>query len=314
MKLPIYFHVGCEKTGSTAAQREFARSRRKLMRNGLYYPGTGLKHPFLRYMGRYLAGRPEREDQHEQSLDSYLKTVQQLEGVKEGVALLSEETVSRLGIEELAGALAAIKEITDDVQCLVYVRHPLSHVVSQAGQNMKGRRATLEQLHRHVPIYPMQKTLTNLINVFGRDGIIVRPYDKNLLSQGSIQNDILDAVGYTGSRAFIEGIRSNEALSLPAAMVLSATNERESSQCGREERRAQRARVKQLLEIPGSKFTLPAAAFQETREKTASELVWLRTEFGIELPEPEVVPLEDVDPEITQEQARDISYEMFPAL
>lgn len=310
---PIYFHVGVEKTGSTAVQREFSRVRDRLLQDGLFYPGPGLKHPFVRYVGQYLAGGRLDGEQRRDALTHFNRMSDQWKQMDTTSLLLSEETVSRLRPTEIAGTRKAIEMLSSEIFCLVYVRHPLSHVISIAAQKLKGRTRTIRDLEARVPIYPIRERLTNLIDVFGRDHTIVRGYDPTLLSQKSIQHDVLDAVGYAGDRSFIKGLRVNEALSLPAAMILSATTERNPPRQGERNRVAHRRRVEELSKIPGPRFTLSRQAFRQTRDMTASDLAWLKAEFGIELPEPVVLPREEVANDFTEEDAMAASLRMFPS-
>ncbi|WP_146620160.1 hypothetical protein [Acuticoccus sediminis] len=310
---PVYFHIGFEKTGSTAVQQEFSEERDNLLENGLFYPGPGLKHPYVRYVGAHISGRELKARQKRGAFHRFNKMCEKFRSLKEIPLFLSEETVSRLSFSEIAGVRKAVEKLSKEVYCLVYVRHPLSHVISISSQNLKGKRRLIKDIENNPPITHIRDRLTDMINIFGRDRMIVRGYDPTLLSRKSIQHDVLDAVGYTGDRSFIKGIRTNEALSLPAAMVLSATTERNAPRRGKKNRMAHRQRVMALSAIPGPRFTLSHAVLKQAQDETAGDLEWLKTEFGIELPEPVVVPLEEVVSDFTEEEAMATSLRMFPS-
>ncbi|RAH96835.1 hypothetical protein DLJ53_31770 [Acuticoccus sediminis] len=76
---------------------------------------------------------------------------------------------------------------------------------------------------------------------------------------------------------------------------------------------AHRQRVMALSAIPGPRFTLSHAVLKQAQDETAGDLEWLKTEFGIELPEPVVVPLEEVVSDFTEEEAMATSLRMFPS-
>lgn len=223
----IVIHCGASKAGSTAIQETFHRWRGRLLKAGLvaYPPGTW--HPLL---GSYFAEDPkgyiynvleeenddlsisERDEQYFQFFD---KWVQDCSSCK--VLLISYEGFCDLSALDLANMAGYLSRYSDVVDCLYYVRGPVSYARSTLSQRAKNGFPMLES--PGALVWPAKTYLNDAIIAFGKEHVIVRHFDRKALVGGDLINDICDVLGIDNHNLIDENIRYNKSLSNLSAQL-----------------------------------------------------------------------------------------------
>lgn len=305
--MQTFLHIGFFKTGSTSVQREFIRARKTLRQNGLLYPGRAPKHGALKQLAVAVAGsgrgvlRGELPDDLLQARQRWRRVKRHVRRFDGDIVLISEESLCRADLATLSAARDLVRRVATDPVAVAYVRHPLGLANSFAQQQLKGTCKRLSELSAAPELFRFRERLPVFAAAFGRDRMIVRPFDPEQLVGRTTQTDLLNVVGYRGETDFLAGLRRNETMGMAAAVVLDAINARLGRKGLRADQKAMRARATRFLAVPGPRFALPRATLPAIREETRDDLEWLEAEYRIRLPEPDLPAREDLgdvfDPE-----------------
>ena len=187
----IYLHIGTHKTGTTALQNFFALNRKILKKSGIVYPfdieggGNGGHYRLFWALRRERGVRSER---FPSNLDSASKewelAMKQCDGQN---GLISAEGLWLCWPEDLQ----AIKKLTAGfkVYIVVYLRRQDTMTMSRYNQVIKGGRVWTDHEVQNYPDY--EKGLKVWADIFGKENIIVRPYEKQQFYKNTIFSDFL---------------------------------------------------------------------------------------------------------------------------
>jgi hypothetical protein len=185
----LYIHIGTEKCGTSALQHFFSQNRKILVRYGVDYPDCRemfahhrLPWSLFPQEGRRSRLAPDDLKDHRQEWLSVLTAFQR------PVALLSSEFFFRRKPQ----SLHIIRELVSDydVKIIVYLRRQDNFEDSWYNQRVKGTRCTTRRP------FTGSRSLTETcfnrwVQAFGKENIIVRPYEKSQFYNGSIFADVL---------------------------------------------------------------------------------------------------------------------------
>lgn len=218
----IYFHIGPPKTGSTAIQMHMDSHREQNARDGVWYPRTTAvqqsrleKHLFLPFsmhknapwvlsfysenkisdnLADYTAIRQAGLTDIQAAVRAGLDIVISSEG------MFSEHALFKRKVGEISAANAArfAKAHGLTPRIIFYLRHPVEFWLSQLHQNVAQHViGTDEQIVRMgwYRLQLFQKKIEMLSRIFGKDNLIIRTFDTDTFTGGTIVNDFRSAVG-----------------------------------------------------------------------------------------------------------------------
>ena len=221
-----YLHIGPAKTGSTQLQYFCNDNRVDLGRAGLLYPldhwhaklGSYASPDPLKYSYNKLSGRTDLEIINSQDSAFVSQLSQEIEMSDARAVILSYEGFFDLTKEAIRGLSEYLKARSLQTQVVFYCRSPMAIAVSNISQAAKsGMKTPLDQTgeNLNLPVVGYATQVPKFIEVFGRENIIARRFDKNGLVAGSILHDFFDVMGLDFESLFgnRQSARLNTALS-----------------------------------------------------------------------------------------------------
>ena len=301
------FHVGTDKTGSTALQTSMDAMRDALVRRHqvAYLPG-----PVHHMLGSYFSAEPERlEFNIAEALSSrsaiqdrdraYLTAVEQfLQTAGECETLLvSFEGFYCLAEETLHSLVAWANSQAESVTALMYVRQPHAYAVSAISQRVFGGQAATSTTP--LPRVNIGKALTRLQRGFGQGRVLVRAYEASQLIGGDIVSDCLHAIGaeeIIGAPDYVRGERINTQMSREAAAFGNALMTALTESGGKApDRKSWRKYCDLIAAMPGHRIQLTPTQGAELSDVPQSDLSLLKAAYGIEFQEPASTYIADSD-------------------
>ena len=182
-------HIGLPKTGSSSLQNVLVNNRNILRRHGVIYPKTGIPHLAKKHEGLFWVM---------QGIDPVLVGMENdwvkrfhAETADADVCILSDECFWRLPDPEIFTTLVS----RDRTRVVMYVREPVSHVVSMYRQKVKSSNMT-KSLWDFVQSY--KPSFFNAAKrweaVFGSESVMIRPNDINC-GRWDIVSDFANLIG-----------------------------------------------------------------------------------------------------------------------
>jgi hypothetical protein len=304
MRPTIYIHAGMHKTGTTSIQATLFHNRRRLLRHDVNYLSIAQNHSDM--LMTLL-----REDAHRWGVNIRLgiDTEQKVARYRAAIdaALrreLSRNTCSKVIIsgEEILAfspeATAALKDklapYADDIRVIVYVREPYSYISSAFAEQLRHGRDWDELLGRAGG--PNYRRIAKLIDVFGRDHVDIRVFDRKRFPGGDLLADFCLAIGVDPD--LLRGLApviANEGLSHEATLIFAALNRVYPT--GRHEplnRNVDPNIVTLLQSIKGRTFRCPRVVMERLQPKVEKDVAWLNDAIGEAVFSAELPPDEDI--------------------
>ncbi len=195
----LYIHIGTDKTGSTSIQHFCNEQREMLLEYGIAYP-PGARHAelgslFASDSTKYVLNLEQNISDTETIRQRDEKYLSELYIWVNGQKRLKNMILSYEGYYYLDGAgLLEMKNfaesIAKDYKLVLYIRKPLSYSVSAMSQKIK-----MGIDDKNLPVLDHAQSLKQLIEIFGKDRLILRVYQRDLLLCNDIVEDFFDAVG-----------------------------------------------------------------------------------------------------------------------
>jgi hypothetical protein len=207
----IFLHIGTEKTGTSTVQVLFRRNRAKAPALGLYYPETPLLAGGSVHLGLvyYAAGAGDRlplfhgvDPRFEAGSETFKRdfvasladeiTASGCPRVLLSCEFLSSSLRTQASVDRL---IAALREITDDIRVIIYLRPQYELVVSAYQTSVKGGRATACRAPQaRDPFFNYDILLNLWENSLGADRIIVRLFNRAEFKDGAFLEDFFDVL------------------------------------------------------------------------------------------------------------------------
>lgn len=195
----LILHVGTHKTGTTALQQFFWMNRERLRARGVLYPeGFGTHHATL--AAAVGQGNPG-------PLQGVLES---REAAKAPTVLISSENFWRQ-----AEKLAFVRERARQVTIVLYLRRQDHYVQSMYQENVKNPEKlgtkTFAEYYADFCRHDAKRIgrpldwrllVEGWVAAFGRENVVVRPYERGQFAGGSIFTDFLAAVGIPWDEGF----------------------------------------------------------------------------------------------------------------
>ncbi len=196
MSNSLYIHFGIGKTGTTAIQRFFLLNKKRLLKEKIYVPKTGMNkgEGFHHPLAFSLSGDKAKNNLYKnvESPEMYLgKMIKEIATVFESKILLTSEIFPACVLE--------LKEFTNkvfngyDINIVVYLRrhdHLYESTYIQMVKNGSEIRE-IDQFIKEKTRWPYLRFLGWLESEYKPVKMIVRPYEKNQLLNEDIVHDFL---------------------------------------------------------------------------------------------------------------------------
>lgn len=218
MKRTIYIHVGAGKTGTSAIQSFLLLNQNRLMQSGLSVPAIGseggkayLAHHRLSGAGRFADSDPFPMWREISRIDT------------SRVLVSSEIFHSRISNKDGIEFFEAVKEILAswEIRIVFYIRRQDQWLESAYEQWIKtGELRTGESIDQFADRYrkSLVQQVRSFCDIFGKDFVIVRPYQRSQLKNADIIEDFFDVIGLNIDQTF-EWPVGNPNPSLPAELL-----------------------------------------------------------------------------------------------
>jgi hypothetical protein len=230
-KITIYLHIGATKTGSTALQRFLEYNAGALMKEfGVLYPKLDnrpmverLRNRGGRWQGSYFESTDGSDDINILSdCIEYCKR-------KSLKAIVISHEAFLVNWHERMGRL--VGKLDADIKIICYVRrqdHHLESAWKQWGHKFAPSQRIMESLSTQAELWggwrltDWHELLLPWARQFGRENIIVRPYEKQQMGDGVLADFLKTIrVDWPGKPALPENENANTGLSRDAAELLS---------------------------------------------------------------------------------------------
>jgi len=238
----LILHIGTQKAGSTSIQRSLGTSRKTLLEHNIYYPAIKPYNHIISFLPifmddpvnslvfqRKLKSYEDKDLKVKAYRKSWLKEFKTCN--KENFVISAEHfTIPSFKVDFVARLKEFVEEYFEQATLIAYVRHydkliP-SHVqqIIKNGLDEKSIKEILDDALNCPPILSYQKSLEKWIKVFGRENLVVRPFDPQAFYRGSLLADFFHACDLPAEDILIPEIRSNESMGKNAIAFLQAYN------------------------------------------------------------------------------------------
>lgn len=310
----LVLHVGSIKTGSTSAQHSFSDARAALAAHGLHYAAFSRNHGAVARLLHALQKHGPEGEAEAWSANPRLVADQaalraaatEAAAITSGTYMISSEALLVIPPRkvELLRELIARTFPGFAVKVLIYIRHPLGYTVSRAQNQIKLAYETTGDVEREGYNGELRRAVEAYRRVFGDAALIVRSYDEAVEGGRSVQADMLEAIGHGAALGEIVAGRSNESISMNAALVADIVNPALKARGIRIDTNVRGEKKQALSAIAGPRFALTQAAIDRIAPVAQAEADWFAETFAIRLTAPRLTAREAIEAELMDETAR----------
>lgn len=283
----MVLHIGTEKTGSSSIQRMMARNRELLRRDY----DIAYSRPLGNVLCR-LAQQPENRKRLRRRVDQLIE-----ENAGPFTWVCSAELLqSRLTTD--ADVLALRRELEsrgfDRFQIIVYLRRPAAIANSMASTAVQWDRERLQAPFSSYldVVCDHRATLQRWGDVFGRESLAPRRFERSDFPDGSLLLDFLDTLGIADPAAFQLPPVLNAQISHTGIDIMHHVNdvlaERHRDMDPKAQQRLRQFIYRKLIEknFTSPKYSQPAQLWEHYDRAFADSNEWVRQEFFPDLAAP----------------------------
>jgi len=237
----LILHIGTGKTGSTSIQDSLGHARDALLEKNIYYPSNKPFNHIFTFVPIFLED-PEKSFVFRRNLlqseDKRIKVnnfrkgwLKEIKACNKDNFIISAEdfTLPFFKVDSVTRLKKFAEEYFKEVTIIAYVRHYDQWIPSQMQQAVKNGavkdiREIADFFLNCPPLISYRKNLRKWIKVFGRENIVIRPFDPHVFYNGSLLADFFQACGLPADDISIPEIRSNEAIGKYAVAFLQKYN------------------------------------------------------------------------------------------
>lgn len=225
----VVLHIGTGKAGSSALQKFFADNRSLLADSGYLYPkANSLKGAHHAYGHLWGEGYMTKERTSQFDAKELWSTLEQ-EVDASGLNVLMSTESWTLAFARVPASMHEVKAAFGNrkITIIVYLRAQDSHAESWYNQHVKSGYPLndVNDLDQLPFFYDYYSLLSKMSGVFGKENIVVRPYERSNFYGGTIFSDFINAMGLDWSEEFILPRRQvNPSLTKPVLDFLLETN------------------------------------------------------------------------------------------
>ncbi len=191
-KKELYFHIGTVKTGTTALQRFLASKRDALRKKGIIYPinpdGSAAHHRLSwSFQAKAKKRRLDWPDDLKEPQEEWEFVLKQLTSDK---GLITSEDFLWIPPE----AVPEVRKFTSELQVKLIVYWRQRDDLENSWYNQLVKRGAISTLPSYRTGLTSKKHLALWAKVFGKENVILRPYERCQLYQGNVLADFLHHV------------------------------------------------------------------------------------------------------------------------
>ena len=296
--MTCYLHIGVPKTGTTSVQNFLYTNRQVLQKQGFLYPVSALH-------THQHAALVSIINSYSENQISKKRLSEWLDALKQEILSYPNHTIlfsSEVAVQAFDSVtkISCLKEILQElgftkIYIVVYFRNCADTYVSLYSQVFKMFTMSMEEKEKWNTVlgapqnnlwadihYKYQMSAQNFAEVFGKDKMIVRFFDKAEFVQGDLIRDFLDAVGLHWDSAFVLPKNQNESLDLLGMEIAKALYKHDFPEI-RDDIIASKIyeyTTKSLTsKDPNLKFMPPKELYESYLNFYAESNEWVRTEF-----------------------------------
>ena len=226
--MTAYVHIGTEKTGTTSIQYFLAKNDENWLKKGFVYVESIRKngqHWVLTDLLNIHCLKVKNEQQKLFYQDRMEKLKQEVRENKNKIFIFSSEGLTwALDLTQIK----PVKALNDllyslgfsDIKIILYLRNQADLMVSASSENIKSHQpfyaanTSPSKFTKTPHTYDFKNIIQKYGEVFGKENLIVRLFDKNEFKDGDLLKDFVDAIGLKWDDSFIIPENQNETLDL----------------------------------------------------------------------------------------------------
>lgn len=198
---PLILHIGTHKTGTTFIQRFLASFQQELLFEGILYPTSGRpkatgSHQFGHHLLGWSACKMKGLDFFENEQD-WLKVLEEIQAVNPKMVVISSEAFGSCSSEQITRVRKYFADF--DIKVIIYLRNQFDFMLSWYKECVKStmyKGSFREFIPEHIYFCDYDRLLTKWIDVFGRERVEVKLYDK-LKREPGLEIDLLKTLKLT---------------------------------------------------------------------------------------------------------------------
>jgi len=239
----LILHIGTGKTGSTSIQDSLGHARDVLLEYNIYYPRIRpynhiftfvpifLEDPEKSFVfGRQLLASEDKTIKVQNYREAWVKEIEACD--RDNFIISAEDfTLPFFKVDAVTRLKEFIEEYFERATIIAYVRHYDTLIPSQIQQDVKNSSNTkdLRDITKFFlncpPLISYRQNLRKWIKVFGRENIVVRPFDPQVFYRGSLLSDFFHACNLPADDISIPEVVSNESIGKHAVAFLQKYNQ-----------------------------------------------------------------------------------------
>ncbi|MAP95580.1 MAG: hypothetical protein CMK07_11575 [Ponticaulis sp.] len=283
--MKVIIHAGMHKTGSSSIQRTLAEAK---LTDHTYAPWEKPNHsslfqllfrdPVEDYRGFKIEGltRANLLAKRTEWLTRNTATLE--ENAAKTIVYSGEDLSSRhdFGITEKFAAY--LRQFTQNIEVICYVRPPVSFMASTLQQNVKSNNLSRLNPNKLWPYY--RDRLEKFDRIFGANNVRLVKFEKSGLTNGDAVTDFLTWIGINPSDINI--LNTNESLSLETlALVFAQRKLTDGLAKGfKGAGRANRIAVRALSETGNTPIALAPEFYERVLKRNRQDLAWIDQRMG----------------------------------
>jgi len=193
--MQLILHIGHAKTGTTSIQRTLHANRQGLLQQGVVYaPGEGISHNAVVALLGKGTSVPAHKEAHLRAQAA--KDLQQMAATARSHGsdhvLISSEGLFALAREQMGRLLELLPLRFERIVVAAYLRRCSGLYISMTQQRLKSSHV-ITSPHEFRRDY--LRFLQRWAEVAGRENVVLRPFDRSLLTGGDAVQDFLELLG-----------------------------------------------------------------------------------------------------------------------
>ncbi|MFG5129973.1 hypothetical protein [Campylobacter lari] len=230
--MTCYLHIGTPKTGTTSIQEFLEINRIKLLQQKIYYPSffsnkESWKFPKVCKIENtnsyYAANVSKNIDEHAEILNLFRQEISK-NNCCSNILLSSECFYEFLkNTQDLRFLKQTLMQVGfTDFYIILYIREPIDLLISFYNTELllnRRDRCELFENHntfvyygKHIANY--KKNINNWMQIFGREKLIVRLFNKDEFYQGDLLKDFIHSIGLDWDNTFVMPKQLNKTINL----------------------------------------------------------------------------------------------------
>jgi len=218
--MKIFLHIGMARTGATLIRDFFLENRERMAGKGICYPVTALG--LTGSHGKLVAYAQDDERESAAKRECGISGAPQMQGFRRdllrgmamelrqhkpaSVFMTDERLAAELGRGEIERLHNLLTAFSRDITVIVYVGRQVDHfAAARAARIVRGEpgvRMEPDSGMGRNPAYRYLDRIDAWADAFGKDNIIVRPYEPDQLKDGDVVRDCLDILEVEGEYEF----------------------------------------------------------------------------------------------------------------